>query len=222
MDPAASPTSRETGRLGAYVIRNRRHLTQAAEQILATEGPSASIKQFADAAEMSVGSIYQHFGSKEGLIEAAVADALAEWNRWVQLVLAEVDDDLERLVFPMRFITRLSSTHPSYAAMFTNCSEVITRLFLHLEPSDPFSIVNSLVAAGRIPDIDIELRTRTVLFSVAMLALVGFTSSYIDLAEADQSIGLIIGMLGVSPDDADRLIRLPLPDPGDGLAPQTD
>jgi len=191
-------------------------LTEAAKQILATEGTSASIKQFADAAGMSVGSIYQHFGSKEGLIEAAVLEALAEWDEWVRVVIADVDDDLERLVVPMRLIARLSSTHPVSAAMFANCSEVITRIFLQAQPSDPFDIVRSLVKAGRIPDIDVELRTRTVLTSVAMLSLVGFNSNHIDLDEADQAIGFIIGMLGISSDDATRLVRLPLPGQGEG------
>ena len=76
MSASTPPGTREQGRLGAYVSRNRSSLTRSAQQILATTGPSAPIKQFADRAGMSVGSIYQHFGSKEGMIEAAVVDAL--------------------------------------------------------------------------------------------------------------------------------------------------
>jgi len=213
---AASP-SRENGRLGAYVLRNRRTLIHAAQRILATEGASASIKAFADGAGMSVGSIYQHFGNKEGLIEAALIDALAEWNRWISSVIADVDDDFERLVTPMRLLIRLSSTHPDIAALFANCSDVITKLFVNFEPAEPYEIIGALVAAGRIPDDDVHLRTRTVLFSIAMLALVRFRSGDLDDIEADRSIGFILGMLGISQTEATRLSTLPLP--VDGLDP---
>ena len=57
---------------------------------------------------MSVGSIYQHFGSKEGMIEAAVVDALVAWDHWVEAEIADVDDEAERLVTPMRLLTRLA------------------------------------------------------------------------------------------------------------------
>ena len=191
---------------------------RSAQQILATSGPSAPIKQFADHAGMSVGSIYQHFGSKEGIIEAAVADAMVVWGHWAEAVIADVDDDAERLVTPMRLLTRMSSTHPEFAAMFASCSNVITRIFMTLQPERPTSLARSLAEAGRIPDEDLELGIQTVLLSVAMLALVCISSNHVDASEADRSIALIIGMLGFTPEEAARLtaLSLRLPD-----APQT-
>jgi hypothetical protein len=151
------------------------------------------------------------------LIEAALIDALAEWNSWISSVIADVDDGFERLVTPMRLLLRLSSTHPDMAALFANCSEVITKFFVNVEPAEPYVIVDALVAAGRIPDDDVQLRTRTVLFSVAMLALVRFRSVNLEDADADRSIEFILGMLGIAPTEANRLATLPLPLPVGGL-----
>ena len=210
MSASTPPGTREQGRLGAYVSRNRSSLTRSAQQILATTGPSAPIKQFADRAGMSVGSIYQHFGSKEGMIEAAVVDALVAWDHWVEAEIADVDDEAERLVTPMRLLTRLASTHPEFAAMFASCSNVLTRIFMTVQPARPSSLVRSLAEAGRIPDEDLELGIQTVLLSVAMLALVCISSDHVDDSEADRSIALIIGMLGFTPEEAARLTALPL------------
>ena len=106
MSSSTPPPSRQTGRLGSYVIRNRQLLIRSAQQVLATQGRDASTKELASAAGMSVGSIYQHFGSKEGLVQAAIAEALDEWNRWVEELITGVDDPLERLIIPMRMILR--------------------------------------------------------------------------------------------------------------------
>lgn len=211
MPATSQPPSRETGRLRSYVVRNRSTLIRSAQQVLATQGRDAGIKELAAAAGMSVGSIYQHFGSKEGLVQAAVADALDEWNRWVEALVVDIDDPLERLIVPMRMILRLPATHPEYAALFSNCSSTITEMIVELIPSEPLRAVAALVDAGQLVIDDIGARTQTVLSSVAMLALMGFRSAPGDEAHGDRSVGFILEMLGLSPADAARLVQRPLP-----------
>jgi len=211
MSASTPPPSRETGRLGSYVIRNRQLLIRSAQQVLATQGRDASTKELASAAGMSVGSIYQHFGSKEGLVQAAIAEALDEWNRWVEELITGVDDPLERLIIPMRMILRLASTHPEFAALFSNCSATITEMIVEFTPSEPFRAVSVLVESGDLTIDDIGPRTQTVLSSVAMLALIRFRSGEGDDAHADRSIGFILEMLGLSPAEATQLVNRPLP-----------
>ena len=218
MSASSLPPSRETGRLGSYVIRNRQVLIRSAQQVLATQGKDASTKELAADAGMSVGSIYQHFGSKEGLIQAAIAEALDEWNRWIEELIIGVDDPLERLIIPMRMILRLPSTHPEFAALFSNCSATITEMIVEFTPSEPLRAVSALVESGDLAIDDIGPRTQTVLSSVAMLALIRFRSGggEHDDTHADRSVGFILEMLGLSPTAATQLVNRPLPVHRDG------
>jgi AcrR family transcriptional regulator len=84
---------------------------------LAEIGPEASIDQFAEAAEISVSTIYKHFDNKEALISAAFIEAFRDWELWADTQLEGIEDPLEDLVLPMRLFLRVKNTHPLYAAM---------------------------------------------------------------------------------------------------------
>lgn len=109
------PTPANTGRKSAYVARNHAALLRASQRVLAEIGPEASIDQFAEAAEVSVSTIYKHFENKEALIEAANLGAFHDWEDWADAFVKETDDPLEELILPMRLFLRLKKTHPLYA-----------------------------------------------------------------------------------------------------------
>ena len=96
------PTPPNVGRKSAYVARNRAALLRASQRVLAEIGPEASIDQFAEAAEISVSTIYKHFDNKEALIAAAYIEAFHDWELWADEQLKGIDDPLEDLVMPMR------------------------------------------------------------------------------------------------------------------------
>src|SRR4051812_32549440 len=56
----------------------RRAIIAAAKRRFATQGPSASTREIAADADVNLGLLHRHFGSKESLIRAVFADASAQ------------------------------------------------------------------------------------------------------------------------------------------------
>lgn len=116
----------ENGRKGAYVLRNRAALLKSTQEVLASIGPSATIDEVAEHAQISVSTIYKHFNNKEVLFTAAFLTAFADWEAWQQEILKSYKDDLELLVIPMRLFVRMTTTHPHYAEMISKNFEAIS------------------------------------------------------------------------------------------------
>jgi AcrR family transcriptional regulator len=60
------------------VRRNRDRLLRAALQVFGERGLDASVEQVAAAAGVGVGTVYRHFGSKDGLVNALFEEALSQ------------------------------------------------------------------------------------------------------------------------------------------------
>ena len=64
--------SEEAKPLRADARRNRRRLLEAAEEVFAAEGASASTEEVARRARVGIGTLFRHFPTKEALVEAVV------------------------------------------------------------------------------------------------------------------------------------------------------
>jgi AcrR family transcriptional regulator len=178
---------------------------------LAEIGPEASIDQFAEAAEISVSTIYKHFDSKEALIEAAYLDAFHDWEDWTDGLLKEVNDPLEELILPMRLFLRLQKTHPLYAAMSARNMANIPRYFHGTEEG----LIEHIDELMKKKIIDIEspaIRIRSI--SACMLAGLAdqLLSPSAKDSDADATVEVILSILGISPAKAKKLAHGPMPD----------
>ncbi|MGI9137336.1 MAG: TetR/AcrR family transcriptional regulator [Candidatus Nanopelagicales bacterium] len=198
------------GRKAAYFARNRIALLKAAQAVLAEHGPDATIDQFADAAQISISTIYKHFENKDALVEAALITAMTAWEEWMAGVMAEVTDPLEQLVTPIRLFLRMRTTHPRYAQLVArNLVAVSTHT-----PALTMGIqahVKQLLKAGVLKIDNPELRLRNlsaVIFSAMQAQLVDAKSKD---AAADLSVEIGLGMLGLTPAKAHKLMTAPLP-----------
>ena len=205
------PTPPNAGRKSAYVARNRAALLRASQRVLAEIGPEASIDQFAEAAEISVSTIYKHFDSKEALIEAAYLDAFHDWEDWTDGLLKEVNDPLEELILPMRLFLRLQKTHPLYAAMSARNMANIPRYFHGTEEG----LIEHIDELMKKKIIDIEspaIRIRSI--SACMLAGLAdqLLSPSAKDSDADATVEVILSILGISPAKAKKLAHGPMPD----------
>jgi TetR/AcrR family transcriptional regulator, acrAB operon repressor len=71
--------------------RSREKLLEAATQLFAERGyRDTSVQAIGEAAGISRGSIFWHFGSKEGLLEAVVEQAFTRWKN--ETLVADVGD----------------------------------------------------------------------------------------------------------------------------------
>ena len=205
------PAPANIGRKSAYVARNRAALLRASQRLLADVGPDASIDQFAEAAEISVSTIYKHFENKEALIAAAYIDAFHEWELWADEQLKGVEDPLEDLVLPMRLFLRVKKTHPLYAAMSARNLADLPKYFHGTEEG----LIEHIAELMKAKIIEIEspaIRIR----SISACLLAGLADQLLNPAatekDADATVEVILSILGISPAKAKKLASGPMPD----------
>ena len=204
-----SPTPAITGRKAAYVARNRVALIKAAQHVLAEIGPEASIEEFAEAAQISVSTIYKHFENKDALIDAAFVEAFRDWEAWANEALGKIKDPLEELVAPMRLFLRVKRTHPLYAGMiarnFPNLGKYLGASTENLQMH-----VKELHGAKIITCENIPIRVRSI--SASLVAALGdqvFNPGAKE-SDGDTAIEVILGLLSIPPAKAKKLAHSPL------------
>jgi AcrR family transcriptional regulator len=203
-------TNPKPGRKDAYMLRARARYLRAAEEVIATSGPNATIEQFALHTDVAVATLYKHFGSKEGLIKAAMLDALQKWESWQFEVLSHVTDPLEQLVLGLRLAHRASTTHPMIAVVIGRGREA--GYFDPREFGATFTAnARALAAAGVISGDHLELRCQSVISAVAAEGarqLVGGPNP----EEGDQVVEIVLPLLGITPAKAKVLAHSALPE----------
>ena len=209
MSTRKSPTPAITGRKAAYVARNRVALIKAAQSVLAEIGPDASIEEFAEAAQISVSTIYKHFENKDALIDAAFMEAFRDWEAWTDEALGKIKDPLEELVVPMRLFLRVKRTHPLYAGMiarnFPNLGKYLGASTENLQMH-----VKELHGAKIITCENIPIRVRSI--SASLVAALGDQVFNLGAKESDgdTAIEVILDLLSIPPAKAKKLAHSPL------------
>lgn len=197
-------TPAAVGRKSAYVARNRAALIKAAQTVLADIGPEASIEDFAEAAQISVSTIYKHFENKDALIDVAFVEAFRDWEAWADEAQETIKDPLEELVVPMRLFLRLKRTHPLYAGMM---ARNFSNLGKYLLPNSENLLIHAkeLHAAKVLTCDNIPVRIRSV--SASLVAALGDQLFNPDSKESDGDIAIevILDLLSIPSAKAKKL-----------------
>lgn len=98
-------------------MRTRSALIRAAQRFIAEGKLSVPILDITQAADVGMGSFYNHFSSKEELFEAAVADALDNLGALLDGVTASTKDPAEAFAVNFRLSGRLFRYRPQEAAL---------------------------------------------------------------------------------------------------------
>lgn len=110
--PPASRTERRKARTAGAIL-------DAAERLFLGRGYTATtMEDLSDAADVAIGSIYAHFGGKEGVYSALVDRALELDQRYSEEGLAAGNGPLERLVGMAEGYLRFAREHPAYFRLF--------------------------------------------------------------------------------------------------------
>jgi AcrR family transcriptional regulator len=113
---AASPPATRTERRKA---RTAGAILESAEHLFLSRGYTATtMEELSEAADVAVGSIYAHFGDKEGVYSALVDRALALDKRYGEEGFAAGSSPLERLVGLGEGYLRFAREHPAYFRLF--------------------------------------------------------------------------------------------------------
>jgi AcrR family transcriptional regulator len=193
--------------------QTRQKLLDAARVMLADgTAQRASVQDITEAADVGLGSYYNHFTSKDELFVAAVADVLEESGALLERFSSELDDPAAAFAQSVRLAIRVARNRPQFA-------QILVRHGLTYLGSDHtfaprlLSDINAAIAADRFkvdnPRLAVAATVGSVLGAVRMMVIdPEFAAQPVDEQLAEQ----LLRMFGMPLDEARALATAPLPD----------
>ena len=206
----AEPTV-PTNRLQRRKARTRAALISAAQSFIAGGNLNVPVLEITQAADVGLGSFYNHFQSKEELFEAAVEDVLELLGGLLDELTATIDDPAEAFAQSFRLFGRFHRRNPDMSKVFLNNGLAMAGSGRGLAPRALRDIQAGL-HAGRFTVRDPEL-TMTIIAGAA-LCLGQFLHDHPERDDAqatDQITEDLLRLLGVPTRHVQRIIHLPLP-----------
>jgi len=192
--------------------RTRAALIQAAQGFIAAGKLNVPVLEITQAADVGMGSFYNHFDSKEELFEAAVADVLDKHGALLDQLTESIDDPAETFACSFRLTGRLFRRRPQE-------SQILLVTGLNLMSSErglgPRALrdIEMAAAAGRFTVDD-----PTLALAVAGGALLGLGKLLQDEPERDDAAAAdrvtedLLRLFGLAADEARDICMRPLPD----------
>jgi AcrR family transcriptional regulator len=190
--------------------RTRAQLLQAARGLFAHQGVDATtIAEITEAADVGFGSFYNHFASKEEILEAVLIESTDEQGAIVDALTAELEDPAEVVAVAHRHLVRQASASPDWAALIVRLEashRVMTRALGDRARRD----LRRGIAAGRFNVQD----ARVALVAMGG-ALTGVMQAVLNKelgreADVHHAEGLL-RLLGLTPQDAAEVARRRMP-----------
>ncbi|GAD85903.1 putative TetR family transcriptional regulator [Nocardia asteroides NBRC 15531] len=201
-----------TNRLERRKARTRAALVAAAQVFIAQGRLNAPILEITQAADVGMGSFYNHFSSREELLQVAVGEVLDRLGGTLDELTAGIDDPAHVFAQSFRLAGRFHRREPT-------ASKVLLAEGLVYAGSDKGVAararrdIESGVRAGRFVVRDAELAL--VIVSGAALCLgqlLHEQPARDDAAAVDQVAEDLLRMLGLSTDEARDISRRALPE----------
>lgn len=205
-------------------IRTRARLIDAARRIIAERGAieAVPIGEITEAADVAIGSFYNHFASREALFEAVVSDTLEAHGRRLDEATAEIADIAEVTAASIRLSLRMVETDRIWGAFMVRVGVYIPELESILGRRLERDLLRG-IESGRFASTD----ERTTLAAVAG-AVLGVMHARLNQVLPDDADCLLaeqlLQLLGLPRDEAAEVARRPLPELADEApaAGQTD
>jgi AcrR family transcriptional regulator len=192
--------------------RTRRALIQAAQGFIAANKLNVPVLEITQAADVGMGSFYNHFQSKEELFEAAVADVLDNHGALLDQLTESIDDPAETFACSFRLTGRLFRGRPTESQILLANGMSLLASEHGLAPRAKRDIEEA-TRAGRFSVDDPELA-----LAVAGGALLGLGNllrnqpDRDDAAAADRVTEDVLRLFGLSAEEAREICGRPLPD----------
>lgn len=199
-------------RLERRKMQTRAALVRAAQGFIAAGNLNAPVLEITQAADVGMGSFYNHFESKEELFEAAVNDTLDQLGALLDKLSVDGEDPALTFARSFRIVGRLFRHLPETSRVLLNTGLTLMHSDRGLGPR-ALRDITVAAEAGRFTVADPELA-----LSVAAGALMGLgqllrTQPERDGAESsDHATRGVLVMLGLPAEEADEICAQPLPD----------
>jgi AcrR family transcriptional regulator len=194
--------------------RTRQKLTDAAAVLISEKGVAGlRIQEITERADVALGSFYNHFESKEELVEAVVADTIDVRAQAIVVQMASIEDPAEVVSFACRRVIRIAYDEPELAW-----------LFVHLDRADV--LFEAMVLPYWMETLERGIASQRFDIGDTHIALTGVTGGALAVMRAvlDRRYGGdadavfaegVLRSLGLAHADAHEIVSRPLPEPGD-------
>ncbi|TCO17980.1 TetR family transcriptional regulator [Kribbella steppae] len=206
-----APTQ-QVNRLDRRKARTRAALIRAAQSLIAEGRTSVPILEITQAADVGMGSFYNHFETKEQLFDAAVEAALDAYGQLLDRVTAGIEDPAEVFASSFRLTGRLHRREPELSRVLLSNALRLLSADNGLAPRARRDIA-AAVDAGRftVEDLDVAV-TMTAGALIALGQLLHDQPSRDMEATTDRVTEDLLRMFGMTRRQAQRICSLPLPD----------
>jgi len=205
-----SAQARPPGRQAQRREQTRARLVAAARTLLARQGADATrINEITTEADLGFGSFYNHFSSKEAIVEAVLQETVAAHGAAVEAVTGLLEDPAEVVAAAHRYFVRMARTDPDLGWLLIRLESSHNVMLAALAPYAERDLDRG-IAAGRFRVADRRVAlygTAGALLAVMRAVLDGRAPPGADSAHAEG----ILGMLGVPAEEAIEIARRPMP-----------
>jgi AcrR family transcriptional regulator len=187
--------------------RTRARLTEATRALITEKGVSGlRINEITERADVALGSFYNHFESKEEIVDAVVTDSLRELAE--ALATGAVEDPAELVSVAIRRFVGLAYDDPAFA-----------RLVVHLNHADALFAAAVHPAARRAVDLGVDSKRFDVNdIEVAVTSILGgslalmrsIVDGHLGKGAEDAFAEISLRALGVPAGDAAEIVRRPI------------
>lgn len=207
-----TPTQ-QGNRLDRRKARTRAALIRAAQTFIAEGRTSVPILEITQAADVGMGSFYNHFQTKEQLFDAAVESVMDGYGQLLDALTEDIDDPAEVFATSFRLAGRLHRREPELSRVLLNNALRLLSSDDGLAPRARRDIQAGL-DSGRFKDLDLDLAVAMTAGALFCLGQLLHDQPGRDDAEsADRLAEDLLRVFGVPPKQAHRICTLPLPDP---------
>lgn len=192
--------------------RTRAALIAAAQAFIAAGKLNAPVLEITQAADVGMGSFYNHFATKEELFDAALTEALDMHGALLDDLTESSEDPAETFTRSFRLTGRLFRQRPQESRVLLSSGLSLLSSDRGVAPRARRDIV-AAVDAGKFHVDDLDLAMAVV--GGALLGLGQLLHDEPDrdgAAAADTVTEHVLKVLGMSADEAHRICALELPD----------
>ncbi|MFZ0832372.1 MAG: TetR/AcrR family transcriptional regulator [Mycobacterium sp.] len=199
-------------RLERRKMRTRAALIAAAQSFMAEGKLNVPVLELTQAADVGMGSFYNHFDSKEQLFAAAINEVLDAHGALLDRLTGEDEDPAETFARSFRLTGRLFRRRPDMSRVLLNTGLALVTSDRGVAPR-ALRDIEAATRAGRFTVDDPVLA-----LAVAGGALMGLGQLLADQPDRDDAEAAdrvtrdLLIMFGMTPDEAAEICRWPLPD----------
>ena len=206
--PASSPEPTRSRRRKA---QTRAALVRAAQSFLAQGKTNTPVLEITQAADVGIGSFYNHFESKDQLFEAAVEHVMDLLGALLDGLTTDVDPAVA-FATSFRLVGRFHRREPQFSKVMLHSALDLLGAQKGLAPRVRRDI-QAGVESGRFTMTDVDVAVACALGAATFLGQLIQTEPDRDDAEAtDRAAEALLRMLGVPADEARAICRSPLPE----------